>query len=80
LPIFFYTVALKKRETAVSNRPPQQLKNWERGLNAGDSSPGTNFSEKFLNPSKEKKAVIGKKRKNLKIFVKNAGSVYNLLR
>ncbi|MGQ9723029.1 MAG: hypothetical protein ACUVXA_17100 [Candidatus Jordarchaeum sp.] len=50
----------------VSNRPPQQVKNWEWGLNTGKASPGTNFSEKFLNPIKEKQAVIGKKEKNPK--------------
>ncbi|MGQ9722258.1 MAG: hypothetical protein ACUVXA_13160 [Candidatus Jordarchaeum sp.] len=47
----------------VSNRPPQQVKNWEGELNTGKAFPGTNFSEKFLNPSKEKQAVIGKTKK-----------------
>ncbi|WP_445873117.1 hypothetical protein [Candidatus Jordarchaeum sp.] len=34
-PIFLHSGVKNRRETAVSNRPPQQVKNWERGLNKG---------------------------------------------
>ncbi|GEM_PF-4217393 len=78
LPTFFYTVALKKRENAVSNRPPQQLKNWEGGLNTGNASPGQIFQ--VFESKQGETSSNWKKTKNLKTFVKGAESGIYILK